>query len=155
MVNIVKSKLVFRQTPQSFLDLINMWKPGTDLIDGFFLFSSLTEITSCRSVAVFQWPPWLEVSTQVIKNFSKIGKVVVGKFLASLYYMYYTQQVVQHSILLICTVREVEKVNISWKKSHSLFAGESPFGERDDSCFQVKTSILFNNNLINGKFFKP
>ena len=66
--------------------------------------------------------------------------------------MYYTQQVVQHSILLICTVREVEKVNISWKISHALFAGESPFGERDDSCFQVKTSILFNNNLINGKF---
>ena len=64
--------------------------------------------------------------------------------------MYYTQQVVQHSILLICTVREVEKVNISWKKSHSLFAGESPFGERDDSCFQVKTSILFNNDHIDG-----
>ena len=118
-----------------------------------FLFSSfwmLTKITSCRSVAVFQWPPWPEASTQVISNFSKIGKVVVGKFLASLYYMYYTQQVVQHSILLICTVREVEKVNISWQKSHSFFAGESPFGERDDSCFQVKTSILFNNDRIDG-----
>ena len=39
--------------------------------------------------------------------------------------------------------------SLSLFKEH-IFTGKSPFGERDDSCYQVKTSILFNNDLING-----
>ena len=40
---------------------------------------------------------------------------------------------------------------LQWlQKNSCIITGKSPFGERDDSCFQVKTSILYNNNPIDG-----